>query len=465
MSKTSKIILITIVATCLLLGLGYAAIQNISLNITGNVAAQVNSENFKVRFIGTPTVSDSTYATATIVDDTNATIEVSGLTSKGQKVTASYDIKNESGDLSADLNVVATTTNMEYFTITSELAKQSIAAGETTNVVVTVELAKTPIYGPVSTDIAIELTAIPVQPGEEGLTEDITTYSQTLTGLTGQGFFAGQVYSTEPVDGEFESAIFYTDGSMEVYKNGKFVDLYPAGTAVYKDHVIDVSNYTGEGGSYVTVSFDGMELDFLGKHATLDKTFFEVYGLESGEFYGRSVNNSFMWLKTFPYVMKSADIYLCGDYTYFGSGKNWWCTVDSVRPSTYPSGYVEVDTTKTSYGEIKAYVNGYPTTSLYSAFSHLTNLRTAPKIPNTVTNLNFAFSDCTKLTAPPEIPSSVTHMEFTFSNCTNMGGYFTIHAQKLESYDKCLENVYVAAFTFRGTAPSEVFTQIKSTGK
>ena len=71
MRQTSKIILATIVAASILLGLGYAAIQNITLNITGTAAADPNQSNFKVRFINNPapTVTDSTYAIASITDD------------------------------------------------------------------------------------------------------------------------------------------------------------------------------------------------------------------------------------------------------------------------------------------------------------------------------------------------------------------------------------------------------------
>ena len=69
MRKTSKIIIVTIIAASILLGLGYAAIQNITLNISGTAAADPNQANFKVRFTGTPEVSDSSYVTARISND------------------------------------------------------------------------------------------------------------------------------------------------------------------------------------------------------------------------------------------------------------------------------------------------------------------------------------------------------------------------------------------------------------
>ena len=168
MRKTSKIIIVTIIAASILLGLGYAAIQNITLNISGTAAADPNQANFKVRFTGTPLVSDSSYVTARISNDTNATFDVSGLNTKGQKVTATYDITNESSDLSADLTIATTNSNTEYFNVTSNLAKESIVAGETTTVTVTVELTKVLLTEGVSSDIGIEIIAAPVEPGNEG---------------------------------------------------------------------------------------------------------------------------------------------------------------------------------------------------------------------------------------------------------------------------------------------------------
>ena len=180
MRQTSKIILATIVAASILLGLGYAAIQNITLNITGTAAADPNQSNFKVRFINNPapTVTDSTYAIASITDDYNAIINVSGLTTNGQTVSATYTIENASADLSADLAISTTNTNTEYFKISSQLAKTSLIAGAKTTVTVTVELTKTPLES-VSSTIGVQMLAMAVQPGEEGSSGLTNGESQT----------------------------------------------------------------------------------------------------------------------------------------------------------------------------------------------------------------------------------------------------------------------------------------------
>ena len=179
MRKTNKIIVTVLIIAFLLLGIGYAAIQNITLNIEGTATADPSQSNFSVKFTGTPKVSDSTYVTAGITDDINATISVNGLTQKGQTVSAEYTVQNVSTDISADLSVATTNSNTEYFTLKSELAKTSLTAGEATTVKVTVELTKTPIAGSVNSTIGVRLTAMPVEPGKEGTSEGINGSSQT----------------------------------------------------------------------------------------------------------------------------------------------------------------------------------------------------------------------------------------------------------------------------------------------
>ena len=237
MSKTSKIILVTIIATCILLGLGYAAIQNITLNVIGTVAADPNQANFKVGFVGTPKVSDSTYVSAGITNSTNATINVSGLTTKGQKVTATYNIKNDSKDLSSDLSVKATSSNTEYFVVSSRLNKSSLVAGEETTVTVTVELSKTLIENSASTNIGITLDAYPVEPGKEGTSGNTNDFSQTLHGINEYGFFFNTVYTDTRGRDRF-SFIFYDDTRANFYINDMFVGCYEPGFWKYSKNSI-----------------------------------------------------------------------------------------------------------------------------------------------------------------------------------------------------------------------------------
>jgi uncharacterized membrane protein len=164
MTKTSKIILAVVIAAVLIIGVGYAAIQNITLYIEGTANANADQANFTVKLSGTPKVSDETKVTASVVDDTHATLNVSGLTVKGESVTATYTIQNTSADLSADLSASVTNSNNEYFKVTQEIAKSNIEKGAATTITVTVELIKTPITASETSTIGVTVTAAPVQP-------------------------------------------------------------------------------------------------------------------------------------------------------------------------------------------------------------------------------------------------------------------------------------------------------------
>ena len=177
MRNTTKIIIVSLVIAMILLGIGYAAIQNITLNITGTAVADPSQANFKVKFIGTPDVSNDALATATITNDTNATINVTGLTKKGDSASVTYTIENDSTDLSAELSFATSNSDAEFFEVTTILGKDSLLSGETTTVIVDVELIKEPLVESVTTTIGVEIEAIPIQPGSEDLTGQIIEFS------------------------------------------------------------------------------------------------------------------------------------------------------------------------------------------------------------------------------------------------------------------------------------------------
>ena len=273
MSRTRKIILVTIIATCLLLGLGYAAIQNISLNIDGYAYANTSQENFKVRFSEVVSVSDSIFVTARIEDDVNAIIDVSGLSQKGQKVTATYEILNESDELSAELTVNTTNSNVEYFAISSRIANKSLKAGEATTVLVTVELLQTPIDGEVTANIGAKLTAIPVQPGEEGMYAGTDDFSQTpdigVKELNEYGFYYNEIYTADLrgsgiIEGVVSVAL-HKDESMDLYMDGIYYQTSPVQTLEYSDGTIimDGIPFTiSENGESLMFQEDEMILNF-----------------------------------------------------------------------------------------------------------------------------------------------------------------------------------------------------------
>ncbi len=166
MKKRNTYVGLILLVAVLMLGIGYAAITNITLNINGNASATVSDENFKVKFTGTPEVSDDKVITATVSGDHKATINVDSLISKGDKVTATYTIQNASADLSASIaKPTVQNDNTEYFSVTTDITEAvTVTAGDTTTVTVTVELIKTPIDVDQSAEINIDLVASPVQP-------------------------------------------------------------------------------------------------------------------------------------------------------------------------------------------------------------------------------------------------------------------------------------------------------------
>ena len=164
MTKTAKIILGIVVLALLIIGVGYAAIENITLYIEGTAKATADQANFTVKLSGTPQVSDASKVIAAVVDDTHATLNVTGLTAKGDSVTATYTIQNTSADLSANLSADISNSNTEFFNVTQTIAKKTIEKGAATTITVTVELIKTPITQNENSTIGVTVVAEPVQP-------------------------------------------------------------------------------------------------------------------------------------------------------------------------------------------------------------------------------------------------------------------------------------------------------------
>lgn len=174
MKNNKSLIVGALVMALLVVSIGYAAITTIALVVNGSASASASQGNFKVVFTGTPSVDDDqtvgagTTASGTVdaSEPTKATMNVSGMTAKGDTVTVKFPVKNESTDLSANLSaLVSDNSNQEYFDVKTSLEDASIAANGATNLVVTAKLIKTPINdGVVSGTFVIGLSALPIQP-------------------------------------------------------------------------------------------------------------------------------------------------------------------------------------------------------------------------------------------------------------------------------------------------------------
>lgn len=167
MMKSKKTILgIVLLIAILLLGIGYAAITDVTLNINGTADATANTDNFIVKFTSATAVKNCTAEVSS--SDTNkrtATMNVSGLQSAGDTATATFVVTNESRDLNAALEVTTETmggTNPEYFDVKATIADNtsSVVPSGTRTVTVTVTLKETIIEDKTAT-INVQLSATP----------------------------------------------------------------------------------------------------------------------------------------------------------------------------------------------------------------------------------------------------------------------------------------------------------------
>ena len=186
MRRNTKIVGGILLVAILLVAVGYAAITKVGLKIDGTAKSEGNPDNFKVELVGEPQTSGDGTTTATIntADKTQGTMNVSGLNAKGQTAIATYTVKNQSADLSADLTAKATSTNDEYFEVQCSLDKTTLKAQEQTTMTVKVKLLKTPIDETkenLSTEIGVNIDAEPKQPGEEANAGSTTVSSKRTT--------------------------------------------------------------------------------------------------------------------------------------------------------------------------------------------------------------------------------------------------------------------------------------------
>ena len=186
MGKNTKIVGGVLLVVIILVAVAYAAITNVELNINGVGSAQAKQENFKVEFIGTPSTSGkgTTVATINSNDKTQGSVNVTGLTAKGDEAIATYTVKNLSSDISADLTADATSSNQTYFEVICSLEKTTLKAQEETTLKVTVRLLKTPIdetKEDLKSNIGVSIKAEPKQPGEEANGSSETVSSKKTT--------------------------------------------------------------------------------------------------------------------------------------------------------------------------------------------------------------------------------------------------------------------------------------------
>ena len=278
MGKNTKIVGGVLLVAIILVAVAYAAITNVELNINGVGNAQAKQENFKVEFIGTPSTSGKGTTTATINSDdkTQGSVNVTGLTAKGDEAVATYTVKNLSSDISADLTADATSSNQTYFEVICSLEKTTLKAQEETTLKVTVRLLKTPIdetKEDLNSDIDVTLTAEPKQPGEEANGGSTSVSSNETRPYLPTGFT--QVKGTTLKNG---LTIQDSTGNQYVW-----VEV-PKAERVYKTAGLEIKDFTDE--EYTAIETDLHTYTDVYRNGTNYKDeYYSGVGLTSEEYY------------------------------------------------------------------------------------------------------------------------------------------------------------------------------------
>ena len=163
MKNRKKMITTALIVLVLLLGVGYATVSSVSLNINGTAKAE--SKELQVFYDG---VNSGTSAKVTTISSPDkartATFTVENMT-LNETVTMTFEVKNYETDVNATLAAPSVTqnTNEEYFQVTTSCDKTTLNAGDTATITVNVKLIKTPVTDEAgSTTVTVAMAASPV---------------------------------------------------------------------------------------------------------------------------------------------------------------------------------------------------------------------------------------------------------------------------------------------------------------
>lgn len=179
MKRQNKIIVAVIFIVILLVGIGYASLSNNILSINGKVLVSAEQENFKVYYTGEvpKSYASENYITIEaepVAQAQNATVNILGLSKKGDSGYTILEIENGSNDIDAEITVKAEIEESEMFKVDiimcnkegTEINNFFVASGEKTYVKVFAELLKTPT-SVMKTTISATITAVPKDTAEE----------------------------------------------------------------------------------------------------------------------------------------------------------------------------------------------------------------------------------------------------------------------------------------------------------
>ena len=163
MKNRKKMITTALIVLVLLLGVGYATVSSVNLNINGTAKAE--SKELQVFYDGTNSgTSAKVTAISSPVNTRAATFTVENMT-LNETVTMTFEVKNYETDVNATLAALSVTQNtkQEYFQVTTSCDKTTLNAGGTATITVNVKLIKTPVTEEAgSTTVTVEMAASPV---------------------------------------------------------------------------------------------------------------------------------------------------------------------------------------------------------------------------------------------------------------------------------------------------------------
>lgn len=163
MKNRKKMITTALIVLTLVLGVGYATVSSVNLNINGT--AKAGSKELQVFYDGTNSgTSDNVTAISSPAKTRGATFTVENMT-LGEIVTMTFEVKNYETDVKATLAAPSVTQNLnqEYFEVTTSCDKTNLNVGETATITVNVKLKKTPVSEEAgSTTVTVEMAASPV---------------------------------------------------------------------------------------------------------------------------------------------------------------------------------------------------------------------------------------------------------------------------------------------------------------
>ena len=163
MKNRKKMITTALIVLVLLLGVGYATVSSVNLNINGTSKAE--TKELQVFYDGTNSGTSAKVTAISSPENTRAaTFTVENMT-LNETVTMTFEVKNYETDVNATLAAPSVTenTNGVYFEVTTSCNKTTLNAGDTATITVNVKLIKTPVTEEAgSTTVTVAMAASPV---------------------------------------------------------------------------------------------------------------------------------------------------------------------------------------------------------------------------------------------------------------------------------------------------------------